>query len=101
MKKIIKGKLYNTETAEELAYSWNGYAQTDFKHQTTRLYRKKTGEFFFHIVGGAMSAAAEYYGGACHGGEIISPTTEADAREFCEKNLDVDEYVKIFGEVDE
>lgn len=98
MRQIINGRMYNTETAKEIAYYWNGYATSDFKNETTRLYRKKTGEYFFYIIGGAMSSAAEWHGNYCTGGEKIVPTTEAEAREFCEENLPVDEYVSIFGE---
>lgn len=45
MKKIIKGRLYNTETAKYVAnYSWGG--PSDFHHVDEDLYRKQTGEFF-------------------------------------------------------
>lgn len=101
MKKIINGKLYNTETAEKIAESWNGLPQSDFNHLTAKLFRKKTGEFFFWFIGGALTIAAESYGGAMHGGEKIVPCDLEDAKEFCERNLDVDDYVKIFGEVEE
>lgn len=45
-KKIINGKLYNTETATLVGRWWNKYSIHDFKYCEESLYRKKTGEFF-------------------------------------------------------
>ena len=55
MKKIINHKMYNTETAERLASSSNGYGYDDFRYMEEQLYRKKTGEFFLYGEGGALS----------------------------------------------
>lgn len=101
MKKIINGRLYNTETAPEVAYYWNGLGGSDFRNLTKRLHRKKNGEFFFWVSGGPMSEAGESYGGMIHSGEKIVPCSDDEAREFCEANLDADDYMKIFGEVEE
>ena len=48
MKKIIKGKVYDTDTARELASWANGGNWRDFSHLEETLYRKKTGEYFLH-----------------------------------------------------
>lgn len=45
MKKIINGKMYNTETAEFIDSYESGYPK-DFAYVYEALYRKKTGEFF-------------------------------------------------------
>ena len=46
MKKIINGKMYNTETAKEIG-SWNnGRYRSDFYYVGETLYKKKTGELF-------------------------------------------------------
>ena len=102
MKKIIKGKVYDTDTATFLAEYDSGHSVTDFQHYTEELYQKKTGEFFIYGEGGPASR----YSQACptggwDGGRKIVPLTYEQAREWGEKNLDADEYEDIFGEVAE
>ena len=41
MRKIINGRKYDTETAEQLACYWNELSTRDFRHMTERLFRKK------------------------------------------------------------
>lgn len=53
MKKIIDGKMYNTETAKECG-TWDN-CEYGFNRVEETLYRKKTGEFFIHGEGGANS----------------------------------------------
>ena len=55
MRKNIDRKMYDTETAELLASSSNGYGHGDFRYMEEQLYRKKTGEFFLYGEGGALS----------------------------------------------
>lgn len=52
--------------------------------------------------GGAMTRYAEYVEGCGSTyGEKIIPITEDEAKEWVEKYLTVDEYIKIFGECEE
>lgn len=100
MKKIINGKMYNTETAKVLGEDWEG-CTTDIHYWREKLYQKKNGEFFLHGEGGAYSRWGEqHYGYSC-GGENIEPLTDGEAREWGEKHLTADEYIEVFGEVDE
>lgn len=98
MKKIINGKKYDTDTAECVGYWSNGYS--GFQRAEERLFRKKTGEFFLHGEGGAMTIYSESYGNEISGGNEIIPLSEEEAREWAERNLDVEEYEAIFGEVE-
>lgn len=66
MKKIINGKVYDTNTAK-LIGSWD--AET--------LYQKKTGEFFLF-------------------GNRIMPLSYDSAREWAEEHLDVEDYINLF-----
>ena len=101
MKRIVKGKAYNTETAERVG-SWdNGYFTTDFNYCSEDLYRKRTGEFFLHGEGHAMSIYASHEGNSSGWGEQIIPLTYQEAQEWAEKHLTGDEYEEIFGEVSE
>lgn len=101
MKKIINGKLYNTETATELGDFWNGLSTSDFRNLSETLYRKKNGEFFLYGQGGAMTEYSQPVGDMTGGGEKIIPFTEEQARNWAEKRLDADEYIEIFGEPEE
>lgn len=101
MKKIINGRLYNTETAKPVgsaSYSYPG----DFQHWSEDLYLKKTGEFFIHGTGGALSKYSRSAGGnTITGGEKIIPLSPEEAKEWAEKYLTAEEYEEVFGEVKE
>ena len=101
MKKIINGKLYNTETAKEVATYSNGYPGSDFRVIDETLYQKRTGEYFLHGEGGPMTRyAKEVWGGVGYGEEII-PVTEARAKEWILEHCSADTYMELFGEVEE
>ena len=54
MKRIIDGKLYNTETAEQLAHrSYGTYGDFSFYEET--LYVTKKGSYFLEYSGGPRS----------------------------------------------
>lgn len=100
MKKIIGGKVYDTETAQKMAGYSNGGGWRDFKHVEETLYRKKTGEYFLHGEGGPMTRYAEPQGqNSWSSGERIMPMTYQEATAWAEEHLDGDEYERIFGEV--
>lgn len=101
MKKIINGKKYDTETAKELGYWNNGYPSNDFNYCEETLYLKKTGEYFLHGEGGALTQYSEKTWSGNTSGENITLLTEKKAKEWAEMHLTVDEYESIFGEVEE
>ena len=83
MKKVINGKMYNTETAEQLA-TWDNGRWNSFDICEEKLFRKRNGEFFLYGYGGPKSAYAQPDGG-----------------EWAEEHLNGDEYEAIFGVVGE
>ena len=101
MKKIINGKKYDTDTAEEVGcWSNHRYGSFDFCGET--LYRKKTGEFFLEGEGGPLSPYCEMSGpNEWRSGSQIIPLTKDEAREWAMEYLDGDEFEAIFGEVEE
>ena len=102
MKKIINGSSYNTETAKQLATWDNSSDYGDMSHYSESLYRTRSGKFFMHGEGGAMSKYSESCGNnSWGGGEQIIPLTPTAAAEWAEEKLDGDDYAKIFGEPDE
>ena len=102
MKKIINGRLYDTDTAKELGSWANEGNWRDFRHMEETLYRKKTGEFFLHGEGGPMTKYAQAVEqNSWSGGSRIMPMTFSEARKWAEDHLDADEYEAIFGAVSE
>lgn len=102
MKKIINRKLYDTETAQEIAFRSNGGSWSDFSHLEETLYRKKTGEFFLHGEGGPMTCYCEHTGpNYVSGGEQIIPMTYDEAADWAERHMDADAYQAVFGEITE
>lgn len=99
MKKIINGRVYDTDTAKELG-SWdNGLGSGDFAVEIETLYRKRTGEYFIYGWGGPASRYARQVGqSAWAAGERIMPLSYDDAREWAESHLEADDYIAIFGD---
>lgn len=97
MKKVINGSLYNTETAKRLL-EWDNrrYGSLDFCSEV--LYLTRSGKYFLHGEGGAMSK----YSCSCGSnhwtsGEMIIPMTEAAAREWAEDHVSSDDFLKAFS----
>jgi hypothetical protein len=102
MKKIISGKLYDTETAKEIGRHFYGDGPRDFRHYTEILYRKRTGEYFIWGEGGPMSRYSKSVGmNEWTGSERITPMDYKAAREWAEEHMDADDYQAEFGEVSE
>lgn len=100
MKKIINGKVYDTSTAQKLASAGNSNCSDGMARYSEVLYRKRTGEYFLHGSGGAMTKYATSLGGGSWGsGESIIPLSYAEATEWAETHLDGDKYEEIFGQV--
>lgn len=91
MKKIIKGKRYDTDTAKLICDNEN-YSNGTLS-SWDEIYRKKTGEFFFYHCSTGFNCwdKAKY----------IKPLTEEKAMEYCEKWMDGDDYKILFGSVEE
>lgn len=85
MKAVINGKLYNTETAEQIHNYHNGYPISDFHYCEEALYRTKKGAFFLAGEGGALSKWSRASGGngRC-GGDGIEVLTPDEALEWLE-----------------
>lgn len=77
MKKNIKNRIYDTDTAR-LCGSWS-----DSTQKVESLFIKHTGEFFLY---------GEY-------DKQITPLSADKARDWAEKHLDAAEYIKLFGPV--
>ena len=103
MKQVIKRKMYNTETAEEIGFVSNGLDDVfDEEFCSETLYRKKkSGEFFLLGRGGCDSKYAVSKGYYICGGEFIFPFTEDEAKDWVELHMSADDYEALFGPVEE
>lgn len=97
MRKVINGKLYDTEKARKIAEWSDGYPR-DFGYVSETLYRKRTGEYFIHGEGGPQSAYAQSCGqNSWMGGEKITPVSYESAKDWMERHCEADEYEAEFG----
>ena len=66
MKKVINGKMYNTDTAKRMA-DWSYGYPGNFEYYEEELYKKKTGEFFLYGEGGPRSKYSDSNGSETYG----------------------------------
>ena len=98
MKKVIDGKIYNTETATLVAEDDNGFNYSDFQYAGEELYITKKGAFFLHCEGGAMSKYSESNCNGSWGIREINPLDEDEAYEWLEENNQVDAIEQYFSD---
>jgi len=101
MRKIIAGRLYDTDTARRIGCHAYGDGRSSEDWEET-LYVKRTGEFFIHGEGGAMSRYAEASGpNEWRAGERIMPISYEQARAWAERHASPEEYERAFGVVED
>ena len=76
MQFIMNNRLYDSASSTMIGENWNG--KTGLTCYCETLYRKDNGEYWLHIVGGAMTSLAR-----------------------CEHNLDAETYISIWGTPEE
>ena len=97
MRKVIKGRTYNTETSKQIG-SWdNGIYGGDFKSCQEDLYKNTKGAYFLAGQGGPLSKYAVTYGSETSGSKELVPMTTGEAQEWAEERLDAEEYEDEFG----
>ena len=101
MKKIIRGKKYDTDTATSICIYDNELPNDDFNYIYEELFIKRTGEYFLHGTGGAKTKYAKADGDMICGGSAIIPIEDEQAKEFIEKHSTPNVYERYFGEVSE
>ena len=97
MKKVIEGKVYNTETAKLLGeYSYS--LCTDSHYYSEELYRTKNGTYYIYGEGNALSKYGQYERGYGYDpGETIKVISEDEARAWSEEHMSAEEYIDLFG----
>lgn len=98
MKKVIRGRLYDTEKAVLVGEFYDeAMPGDDLAYYREELYRKRTGEYFLYGTGNAGSKYSVWHGNTASGSEKIIPLTYQQAQEWAEENLPPEEYEKEFG----
>ncbi len=101
MKKIIDGKRYNTETAEEIASYSNDLSTSDFNWYEETLYLTKNGNWFLAGEGGALSCYSVAVGNnGSGGGSDLRLITKDEAKEWLEQHDEVDALEEYFDIID-
>ena len=100
MRNVIDGKVYDTETAEQIAsttYSKYG----DLTYWSEELYRTQKGNWFLAGEGGALSKYARNVGqNEIEGGSAIIPLTRVKALSWLEVHTSGSEAIeKYFADV--
>lgn len=93
MRKIINGRIYDTETARKLFEADNDEMYSSPFHVCETLYRTRTGYYFLHGVCGYLSAFSRTAAFAKVHSENIKIITETDAIEWV-KHYGTDEDMK-------
>lgn len=102
MKKIIDGKVYDTDTARFIGKWSNGCYGGDYNYVYEELYCKRTGEYFLYGEGGAGTVYSEMVGSnSWSSGEDIELLTYNEAREWAEEHLTADDYLDEFEAIPE
>lgn len=100
MKKVINGKMYNTETAQKIGSYWNGLSDRDFNHLSETLYKTAKGNYFLHGEGGPMTQYAHSCGNNSWGsGAAITPLTKQEAFEWAQSNIAADQVEAEFPDL--
>ncbi len=97
MKKVVGGKLYNTETATEIGSYSNGLSSRDFRNVSESLFKTKSGTFFLAGEGGPLSKYARSVGSDTFGDEDLVVLSPDEAQKWAEQYLDADTIVEHFN----
>jgi len=98
MKRIINGKIYNTDTATHIGNHQHSN-RGDFHFEDTDLYRTPKGAFFVQGAGGAYSRWSQPCGSnGMSGGHGIQAMTATEALAWCEDSgIDADVIAQYFS----
>lgn len=102
MKKIILGKLYDTETAKLIGTYSSSNLQIDEENVIEELYQKENGEFFIYGKDKNSSVyCAPSIHDYCPNGHYIYVLDEELAQDWIASYLDADVFIKLFGKPEE
>ena len=101
MKKIINGKIYNTNTAKQIAFWNNGTSSSDFHHCNETLYLTKKEIWFLFGKGGPRSKYALQNGWGTESGEGFEVFSWEQALEWLVDKNAINAIEKYFKDLEE
>ncbi|MGM0975834.1 MAG: hypothetical protein ACQEW2_23230 [Bacillota bacterium] len=99
MRKIIKGKIYDTEKAKLVTEYSNGLSISDLSHVYEDLYVTSAGQFFIHAQGGPLTKYSESSGNSTWGFETIILLNNDQAYAWLEEHNKINEVEAYFPEM--
>lgn len=96
MRKVINGKVYDTDKSEEIFHWSNDYAMSDFRWREKTLYRTAKGAWFLFHEGGPMTDMATRAGDMYTSGKDIEVLDKDDVIGFLEKHQAINTLEKYF-----
>jgi hypothetical protein len=98
MKKVIDGKLYDTNEARCVAEFVSPECVNDFNYYEEKLFLTKNGRWFLAGAGNAMSKYSERaVGGGSQAGDGLFPLEPEEALEWLEAYGDTEDILEHFG----
>lgn len=98
MKRIINGKVYDTEKAQLIAEAHHdNIKDANGKSLKQWFYRKKTGEFFVQVDGAAIELQ-NIFQNSYKPNAGIYPLTYEQAQRWAERELTAEQWEEIFGD---
>jgi len=98
MKKIINGKIYDTDKAVAIADYSNYLGSNDVYYESEVLYKTAKGNFFLYGEGGAFSRYSGGNGKQSWGDSDIIPMSPSEAYEWLQDNNEVEVIEELFPE---
>jgi hypothetical protein len=86
MKRVINGKVYDTDAAQLVAAGESPYDRGNFNWWQEKLYRTRKGTWLLSGKGHALSRWRTYNGNAYGSGEGLEVLSADEALEWCEAN---------------
>lgn len=99
MRKIINGRLYDTEKAKEIATYY--YNSGDFARYNEKLYKTKKGRWFMVGEGGPLSKYHENIGNSTYGTTELFLLDNIEARIWLSEHNEIDIFEREFGKLEE
>jgi hypothetical protein len=100
MQQIIDRKVYDTDSAEQIAKHGAIVDKSDFHALAETLYKDSDGEYFLHCRGGAATKYAKRTQEGKTFGEEIQVVTKEEALDWCEeRSIDAENVIEEFAEL--
>lgn len=95
MKKLIDGKMFNTETAEKIAF-WSNGLSNDAHEISETLYKTKKDNWFLRGYSGAFGPYGAKWGRNFSAGSDLVSLTQEEAKAWLHSHNEIDLVLRFF-----